>query len=60
MAAVIMVVVPINGPIIVDHIAKLNCGFCLVEQGIRSTPVHLEPWYPPLFFLVIVTSVELT
>lgn len=38
-----MVVVPVNGPIIVDHIAKLNCGFGLVEQGIRSTPVHLEP-----------------
>lgn len=48
-AAVIMAVVPVNGPLIVDHIAQLNYGFCLAEQGIHSTPIHPGPWYLSLF-----------
>lgn len=46
MAAVIMVVMPVNGPIIVDHIAELNCGFRLAEQGTHPTPIHLSPGIP--------------
>lgn len=46
MAAVIMVVTPVNGPMVIDHIAELNCGFGLAEQGIRSSPIHLSPGIP--------------
>lgn len=42
-AAVIVAVVPVNGPLIVDHIAELNYGFCLAEQGIHCTPIHPGP-----------------
>lgn len=48
-AAVIIVVVPVNGPIIVYHIAELNAGICLAKQGISPKLIHLDPRYPVLF-----------
>lgn len=44
-AAVIMVVVPVNGPITVYHIAELNAGVCLAKQGVCPKPIRLGPWY---------------
>ena len=56
-AAVIMIVVSVNGLIIVDHISKLNHGICLVEQEICPIPKALVP---PTLFLVMVKSMEVT